>query len=195
MHSLIHKGWVSLGLARLLADVPEMMIVNPACMARNGASGRHFGAGNLTQCGVQSNTRRGIESCGVIGGELTGDSSAFTITKLILPQQKGEQNTVEVTDEGEVELFNYMQERSLIPLGWIHTHPTQTCFLSSIDVHTQSGYQVRLAPISLTRLLQISGEVMPQRFCWVACPMSPSGWFMNEQFSAQICWICKHGYV
>ena len=33
-------------------------------------------------------------------------------------------------------------KRSLYPLGWIHTHPTQTCFLSSVDVHTQCGYQV-----------------------------------------------------
>ena len=96
---------------------------------------------------MQSNTRRGIESCGVLGGVLTADSSAFTITKLILPKQKGEANTVEMTDE--VGLFNYMEESSkevrLQPLGWIHTHPTQTCFLSSIDVHTQSGYQVRTA--------------------------------------------------
>ena len=93
---------------------------------------------------VQSNTRKGIESCGVLGGVLTPDSSAFTITKLNLPKQRGEPNTVEMTDE--VGLFLYMEENSkdtmLQPLGWIHTHPTQTCFLSSIDVHTQSGYQV-----------------------------------------------------
>lgn len=34
--------------------------------------------------------------------------------------------------------------RELYPLGWIHTHPTQTCFLSSVDVHTQCGYQTML---------------------------------------------------
>ena len=38
-------------------------------------------------------------------------------------------------------------KRSLYPLGWIHTHPTQTCFLSSVDVHTQCGYQVRVQPL------------------------------------------------
>jgi STAM-binding protein len=26
-------------------------------------------------------------------------------------------------------------------LGWIHTHPTQTCFMSSVDLHTQFSYQ------------------------------------------------------
>ena len=28
--------------------------------------------------------------------------------------------------------------------GWIHTHPSQTCFLSSRDLHTSVGYQVML---------------------------------------------------
>lgn len=42
----------------------------------------------------------------------------------------------------EEEIFEAQDSRSLYPLGWIHTHPTQTCFLSSVDVHTQCGYQV-----------------------------------------------------
>jgi len=29
-------------------------------------------------------------------------------------------------------------------LGWIHTHPTQTCFMSSRDLHTHCGYQVMM---------------------------------------------------
>ena len=42
----------------------------------------------------------------------------------------------------EEEIFEVQDRRSLYPLGWIHTHPTQTCFLSSVDVHTHCGYQV-----------------------------------------------------
>lgn len=42
----------------------------------------------------------------------------------------------------EEEIFEAQDSRGLYPLGWIHTHPTQTCFLSSIDVHTHCGYQV-----------------------------------------------------
>ena len=45
----------------------------------------------------------------------------------------------------EEEIFDVQDKRSLYPLGWIHTHPTQTCFLSSVDVHTQCGYQVSIA--------------------------------------------------
>jgi len=29
-------------------------------------------------------------------------------------------------------------------LGWIHTHPTQTCFMSSRDLHTHFAYQVMM---------------------------------------------------
>lgn len=27
----------------------------------------------------------------------------------------------------------------------IHTHPTQSCFMSSLDLHTHAGYQLTLA--------------------------------------------------
>ncbi len=47
----------------------------------------------------------------------------------------------------EEEIFDVQDKRSLYPLGWIHTHPTQTCFLSSVDVHTQCGYQVSFSSI------------------------------------------------
>lgn len=30
----------------------------------------------------------------------------------------------------------------LLTLGWIHTHPSQSCFLSSVDLHTQYSYQL-----------------------------------------------------
>ena len=54
----------------------------------------------------------------------------------------------------EEEIFDVQDKRSLYPLGWIHTHPTQTCFLSSVDVHTQCGYQVLHLPwVSQTCIL------------------------------------------
>lgn len=34
------------------------------------------------------------------------------------------------------------QAQSLFPVGWIHTHPAFDCFLSSVDIHNQYGYQV-----------------------------------------------------
>ena len=62
--------------------------------------------------------------------------------------QEGTSDTVQALNEEEI--FDVQDKRSLYPMGWIHTHPTQTCFLSSIDIHTQCGYQVsRQAPLML----------------------------------------------
>ena len=88
------------------------------------------------------NTRRGIESCGILAGSLSADDSVFTINTLIVPKQEGTSDTVQALNEEEI--FEVQDTRSLYPLGWIHTHPTQTCFLSSVDVHTHCGYQVGL---------------------------------------------------
>ena len=45
---------------------------------------------------------------------------------------------------GEEQLLAYQIQHDLLTIGWIHTHPTQTCFLSSLDLHTHSGYQALL---------------------------------------------------
>ena len=87
-----------------------------------------------------SNTRSGIESCGILAGSLREKSGVFVISTLIIPKQEGTSDTVQALNEEEI--FDVQDKRALYPLGWIHTHPTQTCFLSSVDVHTQCGYQV-----------------------------------------------------
>jgi len=56
--------------------------------------------------------------------------------------QEGTRDTVTALNEEDI--FEAQDTRGLFPLGWIHTHPTQTCFLSSVDVHTQVGYQTLL---------------------------------------------------
>ncbi|KAG5176245.1 hypothetical protein JKP88DRAFT_171483 [Tribonema minus] len=48
------------------------------------------------------------------------------------------------TATGEELVFSYMLEFKLITLGWIHTHPRQDCFMSSVDLHTHAGYQIML---------------------------------------------------
>jgi STAM-binding protein len=85
-----------------------------------------------------------VETCGILAGVL-GDGAAggtFTITTLILPHQTGTSDTV--TTLAEEDVFAVQDARGLYPLGWVHTHPSQACFLSSVDVHTQCGYQTML---------------------------------------------------
>ena len=57
----------------------------------------------------------------------------------MLPPQSGTANQVEVTDDAAI--TNAVLGANLVTVGWIHTHPSQTAFLSSIDLHTQWSYQ------------------------------------------------------
>ncbi|KAK9700800.1 hypothetical protein K7432_012021 [Basidiobolus ranarum] len=86
------------------------------------------------------NTTANLETCGILSGTLK--QNAFFITTLIIPKQTSTSDTCTTTNEEE--LFSYQDENDLMTLGWIHTHPTQTCFMSSVDVHTHCSYQLML---------------------------------------------------
>ncbi|NXY51152.1 STABP protein, partial [Ceuthmochares aereus] len=64
---------------------------------------------------ADANTVRAVETCGILCGKLN-----------------------------EEELFMIQDQHGLVTLGWIHTHPTQTAFLSSVDLHTHCSYQMML---------------------------------------------------
>ncbi|CAK7245501.1 MAG: hypothetical protein STHCBS139747_007085 [Sporothrix thermara] len=89
---------------------------------------------------AQPNTSRGIETCGILCGKTA--NNALFITCLLIPQQIGTRDSCETT--GEVATLEYCSEHDLIQIGWIHTHPTQTCFMSSLDMHTHAGYQIMM---------------------------------------------------
>ncbi|XP_072413923.1 AMSH-like protease isoform X1 [Chiloscyllium punctatum] len=89
---------------------------------------------------AETNTARGIETCGILSGKLTHDK--FIITHVIIPKQSGGPDYCDT--ENEEELFTIQDQHGLITLGWIHTHPTQTAFLSSVDLHTHCSYQLML---------------------------------------------------
>jgi STAM-binding protein len=88
---------------------------------------------------------------------------------LIIPKQTGTPDTC--TTENEEDLFDIQDKHDLLTFGWIHvsfifikdtqqskrffniylsfffcnqTHPTQSCFLSSVDLHTHCSYQLML---------------------------------------------------
>lgn len=86
------------------------------------------------------NTQNNLETCGVLTGYL--QKGAFNITTLIIPKQKSTPDTCETLNEEE--LFDIQEQRGLFQLGWIHTHPKQSCFMSSVDLHTHYSYQVML---------------------------------------------------
>lgn len=87
-----------------------------------------------------SNTQANLETCGVLCGTLI--SNALFISKLVIPDQESTSDTCETINEDK--LFEYVDGEDLMVLGWIHTHPTQTCFMSSRDLHTHAGYQAMM---------------------------------------------------
>ncbi|MFS7991185.1 putative ubiquitinyl hydrolase 1 [Helianthus anomalus] len=89
---------------------------------------------------AKPNTNKDLETCGILAGSLK--NRKFYVTALIIPKQEGSANSCQATNEEEI--FEVQDKRSLFPLGWIHTHPTQSCFMSSIDVHTHYAYQIML---------------------------------------------------
>jgi STAM-binding protein len=89
---------------------------------------------------ARANTQKNLETCGVLAGSLK--NRVFHITTLIIPKQESTSDSCQTINEEE--MFEVQDRLSLFPLGWIHTHPTQTCFMSSVDLHTHYAYQIML---------------------------------------------------
>lgn len=89
---------------------------------------------------AEDNTRKNLETCAILAGEMR--KGVFLVTTLIVPKQTATSNSVTATNEEEI--FDEQDSRQLFSLGWIHTHPRQACFLSSIDLHTHCAYQTML---------------------------------------------------
>jgi STAM-binding protein len=69
-------------------------------------------------------------------------SGKLVITHLIIPNQKGTPDSCDM--ENEEDFIPIQDKHNIITLGWIHTHPTQTAFLSSVDLHTHYSYQLMM---------------------------------------------------
>lgn len=86
---------------------------------------------------AKSNTDRNVETCGVLFGNLS--QNQFIITHILLPHQSGTSESCNTTREED--MWEFQEFCNGICLGWIHTHPSQTAFLSSVDLHTHYPYQ------------------------------------------------------
>ncbi|XP_050204453.1 AMSH-like ubiquitin thioesterase 2 isoform X2 [Mercurialis annua] len=86
---------------------------------------------------ARENTDKDLETCGVLAA--FREMGTYYVTSLIIPKQNSTSSSCEAIKEEE--FFAIQSEGSLCPVGWIHTHPSQSCFMSSIDLHTQYSYQ------------------------------------------------------
>ncbi|XP_027848739.2 STAM-binding protein [Aphis gossypii] len=99
--------------------------------------------GNLTKRFLeqaQRNTSNNLETCGILAGKLS--SNCLIVTHLMIPKQSGTSDSC--TTMNEEDIFEFQDKQDLITLGWIHTHPTQTSFMSSVDLHTHYSYQLMM---------------------------------------------------
>lgn len=86
---------------------------------------------------VKANSDNNVETCGILLGDLK--QKKWKVSRLLLPQQLGGSDNCDISNEEEI--VAYQDTHNLITLGWIHTHPSQTAFLSSVDQHTHWPYQ------------------------------------------------------
>jgi len=87
-----------------------------------------------------ANSRRapdGVETCGFLCGR--EERGELAVCALFVPPQRGSADATEVVSV--IEYAAFCERRRLLQLGWIHTHPSQDCFLSAVDVHTHFAFQ------------------------------------------------------
>ncbi|THH09005.1 hypothetical protein EW145_g2316 [Phellinidium pouzarii] len=97
------------------------------------------------------NTAKNRETCGLLLGKPKG--SKFVVTTLLIPKQHSTSDTCTMDEEELV--LEFTESRSLITLGWANSYPSDSvmyvlslgCFMSSVDLHTHSGFQ-RMLPES-----------------------------------------------
>jgi STAM-binding protein len=85
---------------------------------------------------------RGIETCSILCG--VPSNGTLRMTTLVVPAQTAGPDNCAMTEEGELKLLQLCQTEGLLALGWLHTHPSQDCFMSSLDCHTHCGWQSSL---------------------------------------------------
>ncbi|KAK0567286.1 hypothetical protein OC861_002790 [Tilletia horrida] len=93
---------------------------------------------------ARENTENNVETCALLMGKLKPAPTnpkelAFHITHLTVPKQSGSSDRCETHDEEAI--WAFQEEHDLVTVGWIHTHPTQSAFLSSLDMHSQCSFQ------------------------------------------------------
>jgi len=84
-----------------------------------------------------SNSNKGLETLGTLGGKLA--KNRLEVTHLVIPRQKGASDSC--TMEGLEQVWEVHDKEDIIFLGWIHTHPAYSVYLSSVDMHNQYEWQ------------------------------------------------------
>eukprot|EP00092_Neocalanus_flemingeri_P005354 GFUD01005768.1.p1 GENE.GFUD01005768.1~~GFUD01005768.1.p1 ORF type:complete len:463 (-),score=149.38 GFUD01005768.1:183-1571(-) len=104
---------------------------------------------------AKSNSDRGVETLGTLGGHLANNK--FIVSHLLIPRQEGKSDSC--TMEGLEDVWDVHDKENIIFLGWVHTHPAYSVFLSSVDMHNQYEWQ-HMLPEALAIVCSIKDGVV-----------------------------------
>jgi len=104
---------------------------------------------------AKANSDRGVETLGTLGGHLA--KNRFVISHLLIPRQVGKSDSC--TMEGLEDVWDVHDKENIIFLGWVHTHPAYSVFLSSVDMHNQYEWQ-HMLPEALAIVCSIKDSVV-----------------------------------
>ena len=91
------------------------------------------------------NSEQNKETLGTLGG-VECQNDEFRVTHLLIPRQTGYSDSC-IMHSPEV-LWEMHEREDIVLLGWIHTHPAYSVFLSSVDMHMQFHHQRMLPEVS-----------------------------------------------
>jgi len=121
------------------SQAPEFdRTVKPA--ASSGGLRRVVMPGDLTDKFLsiaRTNSGKGLETLGTLGGSLS--NNRLVVSHLLIPKQVGKSDSC--TMEGLEDVWDTHDKENIIFMGWIHTHPAYSVFLSSVDMHNQYEWQ------------------------------------------------------
>lgn len=70
---------------------------------------------------AERNTRANVETCGLLMGTI--DADMLQVNNLLIPKQTASSDRCDTEDEEGI--WNFMESKGLVTLGWCHTHPQQ----------------------------------------------------------------------
>ena len=114
---------------------------------------------------ASSNSQRGVETLGTLGGSLS--NNRLIISHLLIPKQVGKSDSC--TMEGLEDVWDVHDKENIVFLGWIHTHPAYSVFLSSVDMHNQYEWQHMLPEV---REGEILAGLLTEEQCFRPWPQS-----------------------
>eukprot|EP01084_Bolivina_argentea_P308861 534170_1 len=83
---------------------------------------------------LQSN----IETAALLFAPKIPKNNVYTVSHVVIPKQSGDANSCVISNEEEI---NYSVDcNNMVCVGWVHTHPRQNNFLSSVDLHQTHFY-------------------------------------------------------